>query len=128
VQSSLQPAPAYGDPLLLERLGANLVDNAVRYNRPSGQVWISTGTTNGRATLEVVNTGPVVPLGATDGLFIPFQRLGTRTTTDGFGLGLAIVASIAAAHGTTIEATPNPDGGLRITVTMPAPGPPPLVG
>jgi signal transduction histidine kinase len=119
LQSVLHPAPAYGDPLLLERLGANLVDNAVRYNRPGGRVGISTGTTNGRATLEVVNTGPVVPPGATDGLFLPFQRLGTRTTTDGFGLGLAIVASIAAAHGATVKAVPNPQGGLRITIAMP---------
>jgi signal transduction histidine kinase len=121
VCSSLEPARAFGDPVLLERLGANLVDNALRYNQPGGQVRISTGTTNGRATVEVVNTGPAVPSSAIEALFTPFQRLGSRTTSEGFGLGLAIVASIAAAHNAAVKAVPNAGGGLVITVTMPSP-------
>jgi light-regulated signal transduction histidine kinase (bacteriophytochrome) len=53
-------------------------------------------------------------------MFEPFRRLQDRTSGDGFGLGLAIVASIATMHGGTVAAHPMPAGGLRITVTMPA--------
>jgi signal transduction histidine kinase len=68
----------------------------------------------------VTNTGPLVAADAVDGLFEPFRRLHDRTSGDGFGLALAIVASIAAVHGGTVAAHPRPEGGLRITVTMPS--------
>jgi len=54
----------------------------------------------------------------------PFQRLTDRTTHDGFGLGLAIVASIATIHGGTATAHPRDDGGLIVTVTIPDAGAP----
>ncbi|MFC6016354.1 sensor histidine kinase [Plantactinospora solaniradicis] len=118
VQASLQPAATSGDPVLLERLVANLVDNALRYNVSDGLVWIRTGTLDRRATLVVTNTGPQIDPEAIAALFEPFRRLDGRTTTDGHGLGLAIVASIAAAHDATVTAQPMPHGGLMITVTM----------
>ncbi|MGI5239351.1 sensor histidine kinase [Dactylosporangium sp. CA-139066] len=117
--ASLAPAITTGDPVLLERLVANLVDNAVRYNDPGGHFWITTSTQHGQPTLVVANTGPVVPSEATDALFEPFHRLHDRTTRDGFGLGLAIVASIATMHHGTVTARPRPAGGLEIVVTLP---------
>ncbi|MGH9071782.1 MAG: ATP-binding protein [Acidimicrobiales bacterium] len=57
-------------------------------------------------------------------MFEPFQRLSDRTSRDGFGLGLAIVASIAAIHRGTITARPRNDGGLSVKVTMPSAGAP----
>jgi signal transduction histidine kinase len=107
-----------GDPVLLVRLVANLVDNAVRHNVAGGDLWLTTSTVDGRGTLVVTNTGPLVAADAVDSLFEPFRRLHDRTSRDGFGLGLAIVASIAAVHGGTVAAHPMLEGGLRITVTM----------
>jgi signal transduction histidine kinase len=100
---------------------ANLVDNALRYNAPGGDLWLTTGTADGQATLVVANTGPVIARPALGVLFEPFQRLNGRTASDGFGLGLAIVASITTAHHGTVTAEPRPGGGLTVTVTMPRP-------
>ncbi|MFC4039239.1 ATP-binding protein [Dactylosporangium siamense] len=119
VHASLEPAATSGDPVLLERLIANLVDNAVRYNVTGGDVWVSTSTAHGRPTVVVANTGPVVPTEAIDGLFEPFHRLNDRTSGDGFGLGLAIVASIATMHHGTVTAVPRPGGGLHVTLALP---------
>ncbi|MEV6926485.1 HAMP domain-containing sensor histidine kinase [Dactylosporangium sp. NPDC051485] len=116
---SLEPAPTVGDPILLERLAANLVDNAVRYNEPGGELWLTTSTVDGHAWLEVANRGPAVPPEAIGALFQPFRRLHERTGGDGFGLGLAIVASIAQLHGGTVHAEPRDGGGLRVRVTLP---------
>ena len=120
VHAALDPAVVTGDPVLAERLIANLVDNAVRYNLPGGHIWVTTRTTAGRSQLTVANTGPVISPADARGLFQPFQRLSDRTSFDGFGLGLAIVASIATIHGGTVTARPREDGGLLVTVTIPA--------
>ena len=125
VHATLEPAVISGDPVLAERLIANLVDNAIRYNIPGGDIWISTRTTAGSTQLTVANTGPVISPADASRIFQPFQRLHDRTSHDGSGLGLAIVDSIAAIHGATIDARPNPGGGLVIDITFPPPGQPP---
>jgi len=101
VHATLEPAVISGDPVLAERLIANLVDNAVRYNVAAGDIWISTRTTAGSSQLTVANAGPVISPADAERIFQPFQRLSDRTSHDGSGLGLAIVASIAAVHGGT---------------------------
>ena len=120
VHASLEPAVISGDPVLAERLIANLVDNAIRYNLPGGEVWVSTRTVGGSGELTVANTGPVVDPADVGRIFQPFERLSDRTSHGGFGLGLAIVASVAAIHGGTVTARPRDDGGLSVTVTMPS--------
>jgi signal transduction histidine kinase len=124
VHPTLEPAVISGDPVLAERLIANLVDNAVRYNIAAGDIWISTRTMAGSSQLTVANTGPVISPADAGRIFEPFQRLSDRTSHDGFGLGLAIVASIAAIHGGTVTARPRADGGLSVTVTIPSAGAP----
>jgi len=124
VHATLEPAVISGDPLLAERLIANLVDNAARYNHADGDIWIRTRTMTGSTQLTVANTGPVISDADADRIFQPFQRLSDRTAHDGFGLGLAIVASIAAIHGGTAAAHPREHGGLTITVTIPSAGAP----
>ena len=115
----LGPAVIAGDPVLAERLVANLVDNAIRYNLAvGGEVWVSTRVVAGGSELTVANTGPVVDGADVGRIFQPFERLSERTSRDGSGLGLAIVASIAAIHGGTAIAFPRDDGGLSVTVTI----------
>jgi signal transduction histidine kinase len=120
MHARLEPAVISGDPMLAERLIVNLVDNAVRYNAAVGDIWVSTRTTAGSSELTVANTGPVIRPADIGRIFQPFQRLSDRTRHDGFGLGLAIVASIAAIHGGTATARPRNDGGLSVTVTIPS--------
>ncbi|HEY2129032.1 MAG TPA: HAMP domain-containing sensor histidine kinase [Streptosporangiaceae bacterium] len=122
VHVALEPAVISGDPVLAERLIANLVDNAIRYNVAAGDIWISTGIMAGSSQLIVANTGPVISQAEAGRIFQPFERLSDRTSHDGFGLGLAIVASIAAIHGGTATACPRNDGGLSVTVTIPSVG------
>jgi signal transduction histidine kinase len=121
VDSALGAAPAAGDPRLVESLVANLVDNALRHNIPSGRVEIATATVEGGARITVRNTGPVVPPDQVERLFQPFQQLGGQRIrhTAGHGLGLAIVRAIAGAHGATLTARSRPEGGLDIEVTFP---------
>jgi signal transduction histidine kinase len=124
VHATLETAVILGDPVLAQHLIANLVDNAIRYNIAAGDIWISTGTMAGRSQLTVTNTGPVISPADAGRIFQPFERLSERTSHEGFGLGLAIVASIAAIHDGTVTARPRNDGGLSVTVTIPSAGAP----
>jgi signal transduction histidine kinase len=120
IEAVLEPAPVVGDPALVDRLVANLCDNALQYNVPRGTVEISTGRSNGTAVLRIANTGPVIPPDKVDELFEPFQRL-HRTADDGHhGLGLSIVRAIATAHGATLTAHARVHGGLTVQVTFEA--------
>lgn len=122
LHTTLATAAVTGDPRLAASLVTNLVDNALRHNHPGGTVEIAT-TPPGRLTVS--NTGAAIPPTEIDRMFQPFQRLGTDRTdqTDGHGLGLAIVAATARAHGAPLTAQPRPGGGLHITVDFP-PTPP----
>jgi signal transduction histidine kinase len=120
-QADLAPAPTLGDPVLLERLVQNLVQNALTYNVPDGWVAVRTYVQSGQATLVVENTGPVVPAYEIPGLFEPFRRLRDRTgSAHGTGLGLSIVRAVAVSHGGHVEAAPRDGGGLVVSVTLPA--------
>ncbi|KAB2359061.1 sensor histidine kinase [Actinomadura montaniterrae] len=112
-----------GDALLLERVVENLVENGIRHNSgPGGWVRVTSGTRDGHAVLEVANSGPPVPSYEVPGLFEPFRRLdGDRVVTaKGAGLGLSIVQSIVRAHDGDVTAHPRPEGGLSVTVALPA--------
>lgn len=104
------PMPVIGDPVLLLHLVTNLVDNAVRYNRPGGTVWVRL---TGR-TLTITNTGTPVDPDRADGLFEPFRRLGQERTST----SVSIVASIAQAHAARVTARPRQGGGLTVSVTF----------
>jgi signal transduction histidine kinase len=120
IETDLRAAVAAGDPRLAESLVANLVDNALRHNVTGGLVKIATSSAAETASLSISNTGPVIPASAVDRLFQPFQQLGGERVghSGGYGLGLAIVAAIANAHGAKITAAARPGGGLHVTVTF----------
>jgi signal transduction histidine kinase len=117
----LEEAPVAGDEALLGRLVANLVENAVRHNRPGGHLEVATGR-NGRAFVRVANSGQEIPAGEVAGLFEPFRRLGGRAGggTAGTGLGLSIVRAVALAHGGEVGARARPGGGLEVLVQLPS--------
>lgn len=123
VEARIESAWTTGDPALVERLVANLVDNAVGYNVPDGSVEVTTGVRDdGQAVLTVANTGKPIAPDRIDALFEPFQRLDrTASAASHHGLGLSIVRAIAAAHDALLICVPGPTGGLRIEVTFPGP-------
>jgi signal transduction histidine kinase len=127
IEASLAPSKALGDGALIDRLIANLVDNAVEYNEPDGRVEVHTRTEGARAILSVSNTGPAVAADEVERLFEPFQRLARDRTGDAeghHGLGLSIVKSIATAHDADLGAVARPHGGLTVTVSLHAAGAP----
>jgi signal transduction histidine kinase len=118
LRSKLDQTLLPGDPVLLERLIANLVSNAITYNEPGGWVEVIVAA---EPALTVRNTGQEVPAEAVPTLLEPFRRLGADRVRGrgGVGLGLAIVRSIVGAHQGTLHARPRPEGGLIVTVELP---------
>src|SRR5215217_2652208 len=120
LQTSLHRATANGDRRLLERLVANLVENAVRHNKPGGWVAVSTRLGGASVELRVENSGPIVPEDRVADLLEPFQRLSRHAPGSGAGLGLSIVRSVTDAHGGSLDVAARPEGGLRVDVRLPA--------
>jgi two-component system sensor histidine kinase VanS len=123
IETSGDMASAVGSRALLLQVTTNLLHNAIVHNLPErGTVWVTTGVEGTSAVLTVENTGEELTVPAVATLTEPFLRGTTRTRHDhaGVGLGLAIVNSITQAHDGTLTLTPRTDGGLRVTVELPA--------
>jgi signal transduction histidine kinase len=110
--------PVHGDRHLLQQLLANLLDNALRHTPPGTTVTVSLAVDGARAVLMVADDGPGVPAEVLPRLFQRFSRGDSSRSSPGHGLGLALVAAIAAAHDAPVRA--DSPGGLRITVAFPA--------
>ncbi|MEO3742263.1 HAMP domain-containing sensor histidine kinase [Plantactinospora sp. B5E13] len=108
-----------GSPALLARLVANVVDNAVTHNQSGGWIRIAGDADERRIVLVVETAGPVLDQREVDRLGRPFERLGAERTGSS-GLGLSIVAAVAAAHGGRLALLARPTGGLRVSITLPA--------
>ncbi|MEV6349097.1 HAMP domain-containing sensor histidine kinase [Actinoplanes sp. NPDC051851] len=118
-----EAAPVRGSAALLARMTANLVQNAIVHNLPSGgTVTVHTSSSGTGSELRVGNTGPPLDAELIPTLTEPFQRGTERVRTDehaGVGLGLAIVASVVRAHDGVLDLSPGADGGLLVTVRLP---------
>ncbi|HTB50557.1 MAG TPA: ATP-binding protein [Solirubrobacteraceae bacterium] len=121
LDNKLERAPTAGDRQLIERLIANLLDNAIHHNSPHGWVTVATALDAGAAVLTVSNSGPLIEPEELASLMRPFQRLGIDRTGhgDGHGLGLSIVEAIATAHGAILTVQPHAAGGLQAEVRFP---------
>jgi signal transduction histidine kinase len=120
IYADLSPAQTRGDRVLLERLAANLLDNAVRYNVDGGFVKVMVGTSDGASCVTVINSGELIPDSQVDLLFEPFTRHEERIDRSGVGLGLSIVRSVVSAHHGQLLPNALPDGGMRIAVRFQA--------
>jgi len=104
---------------LLERVVANLVENAVKYSPQGEPVLVSASALGSRVELRVVDRGPGVPDEAKERIFEPFQRYGDAPRGAGVGLGLAVARGFAEAVGGTLDAEDTPGGGLTMVLTLP---------
>jgi two-component system, OmpR family, sensor histidine kinase KdpD len=106
---------------LLERVVANLVENAVRFSPDEVPVRISAGVVGGQVELRVIDRGPGIARADAERVFAPFQRRDDAPTSGtGVGLGLAIARGFAVAMGGGLEAETTPGGGATLIVTLPA--------
>ncbi|MFD1561755.1 sensor histidine kinase [Paraburkholderia silviterrae] len=107
-----------GNAGLLASLASNLVDNAIRYTQPGGNVTALCRRVGDEVVLQVVDNGPGIPAEARKHVFERFYRV--ATDTEGTGLGLAIVHQVARSHGGSVSMAPG-DGrvGLVVTVRLP---------
>jgi signal transduction histidine kinase len=118
LHTDLRPAATSGEPVLLEGMATNLLDNALRYNHMGGEVTVTSGTAHGYAFLRIVNTGPPLTPDEQRRLFEPFVR-GSANGTRGAGLGLSIVREVVTAHDGEILCTARLTGGMDVAVHLP---------
>jgi len=104
------------DPDLFHRALANLLDNALGHLPPGCRVVVSAGTDGPRAVLSVADDGPGFPPEVRGQAF---ERWAKGASSDGFGIGLALVRSVARAHGGDAEIVDRPDGGAVVRLWFP---------
>jgi two-component system, OmpR family, sensor histidine kinase KdpD len=116
VSASL-PAVA-GDATFLERVIANLVENALKWSPPGSPVRLEAGEVHDVVHLRVIDRGPGIALAERERVFQPFQRLGDLDRTTGVGLGLAVARGFVTAMGGDLDLDDTPGGGTTATVTL----------
>jgi len=120
VKVDVGDAVVMADAGLLERVLANLIDNALRY-APNSVVRVNAGRVGDRVLINVIDEGPGIPKGTEDEVFEAFQRLGDHDNTTGVGLGMSVARGFVEAMGGTIAAADTPGGGLTVVVELAAP-------
>jgi two-component system sensor histidine kinase KdpD len=120
VKVDVGDAVVMADAGLLERVLANLIDNALRY-APNCVVRVNAGRVGDRVLINVIDEGPGIPKGTEDQIFEAFQRLGDHDNTTGVGLGMSVARGFVEAMGGTIAAGDTPGGGLTVVVDLAAP-------
>jgi two-component system, OmpR family, sensor histidine kinase KdpD len=110
------------DPVIMERVIANVTANALRYS-PGGSPPLLTACAHAdRVELRIIDYGPGVPEADRDRMFLPFQRLGGIDSTIGVGLGLTVSRGLTEAMRGTLEPEETPGGGLTMALSVPVAG------
>ena len=116
--------PVTAVPGLLERVIANVVENALKHTGAASVAVSASGWTSAdagpRVSLRVVDRGPGVPAESLERIFEPFQRVGDVPAGDGVGLGLAVARGLMEAMGGALTAEETPGGGLTLVIDLPA--------
>jgi two-component system, OmpR family, sensor histidine kinase KdpD len=112
------------DAVLIERVLANLLENAAKYTPAGTQITISAAVESDAIEVSVSDAGPGLPVGREQALFEKFARGKTETVIPGVGLGLAICKAVVEAHGGSIRAENRAQGGARFVFTLPRSNPP----
>ncbi len=116
---SLEPAPTHGDPERLRQVVVNLLSNALRHTPSGGRIEVRTATEDGRAVLEVLDTGEGIAGEDLPHVFERFYRGRGSEASSGSGIGLAVVAELVAAHRGEVGARNRDGGGAAFTVRLP---------
>lgn len=106
------------DPDLLERVVANLVENALTWSPPGQTVRISAGEITGRIDLRISDRGPGIDSSVRDTVFQPFQRMGDSPNREGVGLGLAVARGLLEAMGNELVVEDTPGGGTTMVIAL----------
>ena len=123
VETRLADVHVAGSATLLGRMIENVIENGVRHNQPGGSIELTLAPLNGqRARVIIDSSGPMLDQDAVAQLAEPFKRLSQERTgsQNGHGLGLSIVAAVAAAHDGSLDLYARAEGGLRVQITLPA--------
>jgi two-component system, OmpR family, sensor histidine kinase KdpD len=109
----------HADAGLLDRVLANVAENALRYQPKPSPVLVRASRVSDRVEIRVVDTGVGVPAEDQERIFLPFQRQGDVPAGNGLGLGLAVARGLAEAMGGRLAAESTPGGGLTMVITLP---------
>ena len=110
-----------GSDALIYRLLFNLIENAIKYNKPGGAVFVSVKQADENVILEVADTGSGIPADCMESIFEPFFRVDKSRSRQmgGVGLGLALVREIARLHGGSVRAEARAESGTAFRVVLP---------
>ena len=118
-EADQRPFPSPANPIMVNEIFANLIDNAIRYNSPGGSLVVRLFGAEGRSVVDVEDDGPGIPDAERDKVFTRFYRLNRDQSRVGSGLGLAIVQSLAATLNAEIKMSTGPnERGLRVRVAF----------
>jgi len=115
----LTPVPVLADAHWLHQVVTNLLTNALKFTPAGGLVTIEAGPADGQARLRVSDTGAGIPAEELPRIFNRFWRGRQASTVSGSGIGLAIAAELAQAHGGQLTAASQPGQGTELTLTLP---------
>jgi two-component system sensor histidine kinase KdpD len=111
--------PVMVDPVIMERVIANVTANALRYSPRASPPLLTARAHADRVELRIIDHGPGVPEAARDQIFLPFQRLGASGTATSVGLGLTVSRGLTEAMRGTLEPEETPGGGLTMAISVP---------